>query len=171
MTPMSSPWLDSKTPVGPPTAANPTVRQLVYAGVVTGVWSGLICLIIYVIASLAGVDFVLKAPSEELEVRMPWLAFLLVPLAFAILGALLASLVRGWRGARRIVFWLGTLLALGTTVVPLTQPDSVGWMTTDPAGDHARDHLVPRRAADRPDRRRLRAGPARRPRRVARLRM
>jgi len=42
---------------------------------------------------------------------------------------LLASLVRGRRGARRIVFWLGTLLALGTTVVPLTQPDSVGWMT------------------------------------------
>jgi len=129
MTPMSSPWSDSKTPVGPPTSANPTLRQLVYAGIVTGVWSGLICLLIYIIASLAGVDFILKAPSEEIEVRMPWWAFLLVPIAFAVLGALLASLVRGRRGARRIVFWLGTLLALGTTVVPLTQPDSVGWMT------------------------------------------
>jgi len=129
MAPMSSPWSDSKTPVGPPTAANPTLRQLVYAGVVTGVWSGLICLVIYLIASLAGVDFVLKAPSEAIEVRMPWWAFLLVPIAFAILGSLLASLVRGWRGARRIVFWLGTLVALGTTVVPLTQPPSVGWMT------------------------------------------
>ena len=126
---MSSPWLDSKTPVGPPTAANPTVRQLVYAGVVTGVWSGLTCLLIYVIASIAGVDFVLKAPSEAIEVQMPWAAFLLVPIAFAVLGALLASLVRGRRGARRIVFWLGTLVALGTTVVPLTQPESVGWMT------------------------------------------
>jgi Family of unknown function (DUF6069) len=126
---MSSPWLASKTPVGPPRAASPTVRQLVFAGVVTGAWSGLLCLVIYVVASLLGVDFVLKAPSGDVEVVMPWPLFLLVPLAFAVLGALLASLARGWRAAGRIVFWLGTLVALGTTVVPLTQPDSVGWST------------------------------------------
>ena len=45
MVPMPSPasfWLESKTPVAPPTSANPTVRRLVYAGVVTGAWSGVI---------------------------------------------------------------------------------------------------------------------------------
>jgi hypothetical protein len=126
---MSSPWLESKTPVGPPIASNPTVRQLVFAGVVTGVWAGIICLLIYLVAALLGVDFVLRAPSGDVEVVMPWLVFLLVPIAFAVLGALLASLARGWRSAGRIVFWLGTLVALGTTVVPLTQPESVGWST------------------------------------------
>ena len=51
---MSSPWLASKTPVGPPTAANPTVRQLLYAAAVTGGWSGLICLVIYLVGALFG---------------------------------------------------------------------------------------------------------------------
>ena len=126
---MPSPWLESKTPVGPPTAANPTLRQLVYAGLVTGGWSGLLCLVIYLVSSLLGVDFVLRTPSGDTEVVVPWVAFLLVPLAFAVLGALLASLARGLRSAGRIVFWLGTLVALGATVVPLTQPPSVGWST------------------------------------------
>jgi ABC-type Na+ efflux pump permease subunit len=126
---MSSPWLQSKTPVGPPVAARPTVRQLVFAGVVTGGWSGLLCLVIYLVSSLLGVEFVLRAPREDVEVVMPWAVFLLVPIAFAVLGALLASLARGWRSAGRLVFWVGTLLALGTTVVPLTQPESVTWST------------------------------------------
>ena len=34
--PVISPWLDSKPPVGPPATANPRVRQLLYAAVVTG---------------------------------------------------------------------------------------------------------------------------------------
>ncbi len=126
---MSAPWLQSKTPVGPPTSANPTLRQLIYAAVVTGTWSGLLCLVIYLIASLFGVDFVLKAPSGDAQVRFPWLFFLLVPLAFALGGALLSSLVRGWRHAGRLVFWIGTVIALGTTVVPLTQPTDVPWST------------------------------------------
>jgi ABC-type Na+ efflux pump permease subunit len=126
---MSTPWSDSMTPFGPPTAANPTIRQLMYAAVVTGGWSGLICLVIYLVSSFFGVDFYLRAPSGDAEVHFPWLVFLLVPLAFAVLGALLASLVRGWRSAGRIVFWLGTLIALGTTVVPFTQPHNVPWST------------------------------------------
>lgn len=126
---MSSPWLESMTPVGPPTAANPTLRQLLYAAVVTGGWSGLLCLLVYAIASVLHVDFVLMTPSGDVEVRVPWYSFLLVPLAFAVIGALLGSLTRGWRYAGRIVYWLGTLVALGTTVVPLTQPADVAWST------------------------------------------
>ena len=126
---MSTPWLQSKTPVGPPAAARPTVRQLVYAGEVTGVWSGLLCLVIYLISSLLGVDFVLRVPGGDVEVDMPWAVFLVVPISFAVLGALLASLARGWRHAGRLVFWIGTLLALGTTIVPLTQPEYVLWST------------------------------------------
>ncbi len=100
-----------------------------YAAVVTGVWSGLICLVIYLVAVVLGVDFYLRAPSGDTEVHFPWPVFLLVPLAFAVIGALLASLVRGWRSAGRIVFWVGTLVALGTTVVPFTQPQNVPWST------------------------------------------
>jgi hypothetical protein len=126
---MSTPWSESMTPFGPPSAANPTIRQLMYAAVVTGTWSGLICLVIYLFAVVLGVDFYLRAPSGDAEVHFVWVVFVLVPLAFAVLGALLASLIRGWRSAGRIVFWLGTLIALGTTVVPLTQPQIVPWST------------------------------------------
>ncbi len=127
--PMSSPWSGSKTPVGPPTSAHPTIRQLLYAAAVTGTWSGLICLLIYLVALIFGVDFYLLAPRSDTEVHIPWIAFFLVPLVFAVIGALLASLVRGFRAAGRIVFWLGTLIALGTTAVPLTQPPGVPWST------------------------------------------
>jgi hypothetical protein len=129
MAAMSAPWLESKTPVGPPTAANPTVRQLLYAAIVTGTWSGLLCLVIYLIASLFSVDFVLMAPSGDAQVRFPRIFFLLVPLSFAVAGALLSSLVRGRQHAGRLVFWIGTLIALGTTVVPITQPSDVPWST------------------------------------------
>lgn len=126
---MSAPWSESMTPFGPPTAANPTIKQLMYAAVVTGVWSGLICLVIYLIGRLAGVPFVVAARSVDVQAQVPWSVVLLVPIAFAVGGTLLASLVRGWRQAGRLVFWVGTLVALGSMVVPLTQPADVGYAT------------------------------------------
>ena len=45
------------------------------------------------------------------------------------MGALLACLARGWRSAGRIVFWLGTLVALLSCLVPILQPAEVGWST------------------------------------------
>ncbi len=65
MAPMSSPWLASKTPVGPPTAANPTVRQLLYAAAVTGGWSGLVSLVIYLIGRLFGMTFTVSVPGRD----------------------------------------------------------------------------------------------------------
>lgn len=126
---MSSPWLESKTPVAPPSAANPTVRQLLYAGVVTGAWSGLICLVIYLIGRIAGVTFEFVGLTSNSLLQVPWIIVLVLPLAAGVVGALLASLVRGVRHAGRIVFWLGTLVAVASGLGPLTQPAQVGWST------------------------------------------
>jgi hypothetical protein len=124
---MSSPWLESKTPVGPPTEANPTLRQLLFAALVTGAWSGLLCLLVYVVARLVGVTFVIEAPRGSVPEAIAWFVVLVVPLASAVLFALGASLLRGWRHAGRIAFWIGTLVALASLAVPLSQPGSVGW--------------------------------------------
>lgn len=125
---MSAPWLESKTPVAPPTAANPSVRQLVYAGVVTGAWSGLLVLVLYLIGRLAGTDFAMVWWGGNAPAPMPWFVFLLLPVVAAVLFALAASLVRGLSRARALVTWVGTLLALASLYPAVTQP-SLGWPT------------------------------------------
>lgn len=127
--PMRAAWEESVTPIAPPTSANPRVSTLLYAAVVTGGWSGLLCSLVYWIGRAAGVPFVVVTRSVDPIAQVPWFAPLLAPVAFAILGALLAALVRGRAHARKIVLWLGTLLALGSAVGPLTQPDEVIWST------------------------------------------
>jgi hypothetical protein len=129
MAAMTQAWMTSKTPVGPPTSAYPTVRQLVYAGVVTGAWSGLVCLVVYVIGRLFGVPFNVINQTGEGPASVTWLLVLLVPLVAGVGGALLASLARGWRHAGRLVFWVGTLIALASCLIPLLQPAYVGWAT------------------------------------------
>ncbi|CAB4934204.1 unannotated protein [freshwater metagenome] len=126
---MSSPWLQSMTPVAPPTSANPGLRFMVYAGIVTGAWSGVVCLAIYGIGRLAGVPFLVVTRSGDPQAQVTWLAPLLVPIAFGVLGALAASLLLGRRRARLITLWVGTLLALGSAVGPFTQPGDVLWST------------------------------------------
>jgi hypothetical protein len=126
---MSAPWLESKTPVGPPTAANPTVRQLIYAGVVTGSWSGILSLVVYLVGRLFGVPFNVTNSLGEGPSSVTWLFVLLVPLVAAVVGALLASLARGLVHAGRLVFWVGTLVALASCLIPLLQPAGVGWAT------------------------------------------
>jgi len=125
---MTAWWLESKTPVGPPTAATPSVRQLLYAALVTGGWSGILCLIIYVIGRAFGVPFDVTRGLESV-VTVSWLGVLLIPLAAAVLGALAASLARGLPHAGRLVFWLGTLVALASCWLPINQPAEVGWST------------------------------------------
>ena len=153
---MSSSWLESMTPVAPPTAANPGLRFMVYAGFVTGAWAGVGCLAIYGLGRLFGVPFIVVTRSTDPQAQVAWLAPLLVPIIFGILGALAASLLLGRRHARRITFWVGTLLALGSAVGPFTQPSDV--VHSNLARCHARHHLVPRRAATRANRRGFRAG-------------
>jgi hypothetical protein len=126
---MSEPWLESVTPIGPPASANPGMRSLLYAAVVTGVWSGLACSAIYWIGRAAGVSFEVVTRSVDPIARVPWWAPLLVPIAFAIVGALAATLALGRAHAQRITLWVGTLIAFGSAVGPLTQPDEVLWST------------------------------------------
>ena len=126
---MSSFWLESKTPVAPPTSASPTLRQLVYAGVVTGSWSGVLSLVLYGIGRIAGTDFALVWWGGSTAEPMPWLVFLLLPLVSAVLFALAASLARGLAHARSLVYWIGTLLALASLIPAIDQPSSVGWAT------------------------------------------
>jgi len=126
---VSSPWADSVTPVPPPASAVPHTSNLLYAGVVTGSWSGLLSLAIYGLGRLLGVPFeVIRPGSDALQV-VPWFLMLLAPLLAAVVGALLAALMLGRRHARRIVFWGGTLIAVLSCASPLMQPADVPWST------------------------------------------
>lgn len=120
---MHSPWLASVTPVAPPTSANPDLRFLVYAGVVTGTWSGVLCLLIYGISSLFGVPFAVATDAGSTTI--PWIAALLVPLAAAVVGALLVSLLRGRSHARRMTFWVGTAIAVVSMIGPVVRAESI----------------------------------------------
>lgn len=122
-----SSWARSATPVGPPVSAVPRVGDLLYAGVVTGAWSGLLSLLVYGIGRLLGVPFQTRAPFSADESLVPWFVVLLVPLIAGVGGALLSTLALGRRHARRIVFWAGTAIALLTLASPLSQPSDVLW--------------------------------------------
>jgi len=127
--PVSAPWADSVTPVPPPASTVPHTSNLVYAGVVTGAWSGLLSLALYGVGRLLGVPFEVARPGSDALQVVPWLLMLLVPLLAAIVGALLAAIMLGRRYARRIVFWVGTAIAALSCASPLLQPDSVIWST------------------------------------------
>lgn len=120
---LSDGWTGSVTPVSPPTSANPGVRTMAYAALVTGVWSGLLSLLVYGIARL------LRVPMDVETVAglqaVPWFAVLLLPVVAAEIGAVASLLVRGWKGAGRIVLWVGTVVAIASLVPLVMQPDSV----------------------------------------------
>jgi len=124
---MSAFWLTSKTPIAPPTSANPTLKFLLYAGVVTGAWSGLISLLIYAIGTVARVPFEASRGVDAVPTFVPWFVVLILPLAAGILGALLSSLMLGRTHARRVVFWAGTLIAVVSCASPILQPADVPW--------------------------------------------
>jgi hypothetical protein len=128
-TPPAGPWFGSATPVGPPADAVPRLPTLLYAGVVTGVWSGLLSLIPYGLGRLIGVPFEVALPGADGLTLVPWFAIALLPLIAALAGALLAGPFLGHRHARRMVFWGGTLLALASCAAPLVQPEDVLWST------------------------------------------
>lgn len=123
------PWSRSVTPVAPPASASPTLRNLVYAGTVTGIWASVICLAVYGIGRAAGVPFEVSLPGATGLVVVPWYLVAVEPLVAGLIAALLSSLLLGRRHVRRLVYWVGTLIALLSLVSPLTQPDSVIWST------------------------------------------
>jgi len=113
-------WEESVTPIPPPTAANPGLRTMLYAGVVTGAWSGLLSLAVFGLARLFGVP--MEATIQGSLQPIPWFAFLLIPLVSALVGAVLALIMRGRSHARSVVYWAGTVIALASCIGPLTQP-------------------------------------------------
>ena len=129
MAPVSAPWADSVTPVPPPASAVPHTSNLVYAGIVTGAWSGLLSLLVYGLGRLLGVPFEVVRPGSEALQVVPWFLVLLVPLLAGIVGALPSALMLGRRHARRVVFWVGTGIALLSCASPLVQPSDVIWST------------------------------------------
>lgn len=124
MAPMA--WQESVTPVQPPITAMPRLRDLEYAALVTGIWSGLLCLLVYGIARLAGVPFEVALPDGALQV-VPWFMVLLLPVAAAAAGALIAALFRRIRFGGAIVLWGGTLIAAGSCIPLFLAPAEVWW--------------------------------------------
>ncbi len=117
------------TPIAPPKSANPTLRFLLYAAALTGGWAGLLSLLVYGIGRLLGVPF--EVPSlfgGDLTV-VPWLLVLFAPVFVAAVGALLSRVMLGRRGARRVVYWGGTFIALLSLSRILMQPADVLWST------------------------------------------
>lgn len=126
---MTSPWLSSVTPIAPPSSANPRVRFLVYAGLVTGLWAGLLCLVVYAIGRAAGVPFEVVASGTQTSTEVPWPLVALAPVVAALAAALISAVVRGRRHAGTIVFWVFSLLALVSLSGPLMQPSDITWST------------------------------------------
>jgi fumarate reductase subunit C len=123
---MTAPWLTSVTPVGPPSSANPRVRFLMYAALVTGIWSGLLSLLVYGIGRAAGVSFEVSSLSQPPR-QVTWLAVLIFPVVIAVIVALISALLRGRMHAGAIVLWVFTGLALISLWGPLVQPAGVTW--------------------------------------------
>ncbi len=96
---------------------------MAYAALVTGAYSGLLSLLIY------GVAWLLRVPMEVEMVAglqaVPWFAVLLLPVVAAEIGAIASLLVRGRNGAARIVFWVGTSVAVASLIPLVMQPSSV----------------------------------------------
>lgn len=109
-------WLTSKTPIAPPSSLDPKPRFLSYAALVTGVWSGLISLVVFAIARLFGVP--MDVVLEGTTIHVFWFAVLLVPVAAAQIGAMASLLLRGISHAQRIVFWIGTVIAVVSIATP-----------------------------------------------------
>lgn len=126
----TGPWEMSVTPVAPPASASPRLRELAYAGLVTGLWSGLVSLIIFAIARLFGTPFLVAVGgASNPSVNLTWFEVLLLPLAAAMIGALGSWALLGRRQARRLVFWIGTIIALCSLAGPVLQPADVPWTT------------------------------------------
>ena len=122
---VNAPWAGSVTPVAPPPEAIPHTSTLVYAGIVTGAWSGLLSLLVYGLGRLLGVPFEMVTPFGHVLGAVPWYLPLLVPLVAGVLGGYLSALALGRPHAGRIVFWAGTGIALLSCIIPLAQSSEV----------------------------------------------
>lgn len=89
-------------------------------------------MIIFAICRLVGVPFLLAVgggpgASANPSLNLAWFEVLLVPLAVALVGALGSWFLLGRRYAQRMVFWVGTAIAVASLAGPINQPASVPW--------------------------------------------
>lgn len=93
---------------------------MAYAGLVTGGWAGLVCLVLFGIARLFGAP--MEIDTTDGVAVVPWFLVLLIPVVAGVIGSIAALLLRGRRAAGRIVFWAGTTLAVASLSLPLLPP-------------------------------------------------
>ena len=117
----AGPWSRSVTPVPPLRSASPSVRNLVYAGLFTGAWSGGLSLIVLAVGRGVGVHVIEPQSAPAWVQAFPWLAVLVLPIACGVLGALGSAMVRGWRHASWWVWFVGTAVALLSLAGPLSE--------------------------------------------------
>ena len=121
--PARGPWSRSVTPVPPLRSASPTVRNLLYAGLVTGAWAGVLSLLVLAIGRALGLHLIEPQGVPAWVQAFPWLAVLLIPVGCGLGGALGASLVRGWRHAAAWVWVVGSAITIMSLIGPLTSPN------------------------------------------------
>ena len=100
---------------------------MAYAGLVTGGWAGLVCLVLYGIARLFGAP--MEIDTMDGGAVVPWFIVLLIPVVAGVIGAIAALLLRGRRAAGRIVFWTGTTLAVASLSLLLLPPGATDLST------------------------------------------
>ena len=98
-----------------------------YAGLVTGGWAGLVCLVLYGIARLFGAR--MEIDTMDGVAVVPWFLVLLIPVVAGVIGSIAALLLRGRRAAGRIVFWAGTTLAVASLSLLLLPPGATDLST------------------------------------------
>jgi hypothetical protein len=122
---------DSVTLIPPPRSAIPTTRNMLRAGLVTGVTAAIVCSMAAFVGWIFRVDF-LVSPSFTADndlVPLPWISVALVPLIAGLVGSLAAAALLGVRRARKLVLVFGTLIAILSLAAPLLQPNTVTWPT------------------------------------------
>ncbi len=77
----------------------------------------------YGFARLIGVPMIVE--TDRIPTVITWLAIAVVPLAAAEAGAMASLLARGLRHAGRIVFWSGTVIAVGSLAVPIMSAEQI----------------------------------------------
>ena len=100
---------------------------MAYAGLVTGGWAGLVCLVLYGIARLFGAR--MEIDTMDGVAVVPWFLVLLIPVVAGVIGSIAALLLRGRRAAGRIVFWAGTTLAVASLSLLLLPPGATDLST------------------------------------------
>jgi len=100
---------------------------MAYAGLVTGGWAGLVCLVLYGIARLFGAP--MEIDTMDGVAVVPWFLVLIIPVLAGVIGAIAALLLRGRRAAGRIVFWAGTTLAVASLSLLLLPPGATDLST------------------------------------------